>query len=84
MKIVKTTFKELEELGCQSVTDYCRLMMNQSVLFANASVEVYRGDMLCLTVSSVKEGAKIQPGITEWDKYDKRRNKGPVEPRTEV
>lgn len=59
MKTIKTTFDELEKLDCPSVTDYCRLLIKQSVLFADAKVEVYRGEMLCLTVNNVAEGTKL-------------------------
>lgn len=66
---LRITFKELEDLGCSSITDYCRLLMNQSVRFADASVEVYRGDMLCLTVTNIAEGAKLEPTGVGFAKY---------------
>lgn len=60
-KVVKTTWDEMESLGCEYAGAYCRLLMKQSVLFADARLEVYRGDMLCMTFSTIAENAKLRP-----------------------
>lgn len=59
-KVVKTTWDELEELGYASVTDYCRFLVKQGKKLPDR-IEVYRGDMLCITVPDVAEAAKIEP-----------------------
>lgn len=85
--MIKVTFKELEDMKFASVTDYCRMLMEEGYE-ANTIVEVYRGDMLCLTVSSIKEGAKLEPAdvgfrnhrLDKYKKVDQKLSK----PRTEV
>lgn len=60
---MKITFKELEEMWFESVTDYCRYLENNWYsgcdYGAETTIEVYRGEMLCLTVKSIEEGAKL-------------------------
>lgn len=53
---MKITFKDLEEADCESVTDYCRLLIKQGS--SKKTLEVYRGEMLCLTVD-VREASKL-------------------------
>lgn len=73
-KTITTTFDQLEKEGHSSVTDYCRWLMKLNAeRYENMAVEVYRGEMLCLITSSVKEGAEIEPNGTGWRKYVPRK-----------
>lgn len=76
--VLKITFYELEKMKHESVTDYCRALMNEG-LDPKTSIEVYREDMLCLTVKSIEEGSKIMPNNCQWTKYNKTRRKGGLE-----
>lgn len=79
---MKITFNDLERWGYDSVTDYCRHLVEyapESGQDLKESVEVYRGEMLCLTVRSIEEGAKLQPSSRGFVKYNptpsvRRRN----------
>jgi hypothetical protein len=80
MGTLKITFAQLEKMGFESVTDYCRALMKEPDpygVFPETKIEVYRGDMLCLTVSSVEYGATQEPRSDGWQKYTgKRHSKG--------
>lgn len=86
-KVVKTDWDELEALGYVSVTDYCRELIKLKKPLPDR-IEIYRGEMLCMTVTDVAEAAKIMPTNTGFKKYDstKRRSgvKGSLQPRGEV
>lgn len=83
--IVRLTFEDLETMSYPSVTDYCRYLEEHLDIYASVTtVEVYRGEMLCLTVKDIKKAATLQPVNCRWMKYDKRRNKGSVEARTAI
>lgn len=72
--VIKITFDLLEAEGCESVTDYCRKIIEEDEWdYTDSTIEVYRGDMLCLTVTDIHEAAKLEPGITNWRPY---RGKG--------
>jgi len=62
---MKITVEFLEEQGMDSVTDYCRYLMEHwdypCPYHPDEKIEVYRGDMLCYTVSSIKWGASMKP-----------------------
>jgi hypothetical protein len=64
---VKLTFEELEKMGYPSVTDYCRVLVNSGT--SEGTIEVYRGEMLCLTVTDIGEAAKIEPSSSGWRMY---------------
>lgn len=69
---MKITFDDLERWGYDSVTDYCRHLVEyapESGQDLKDKIEVYRGDMLCLTVQSIEEGAKLEPTGTRFAKY---------------
>jgi len=72
---MKITFNWLEENDYASVTDYCRELVrfhkNDPDYLKNEAIEVYRGDMLCLTVSDIEKAATIMPHNNRWAKYDK-------------
>lgn len=80
--MIKITFDELEKGKWPSVTDYCRYLV--SINSAAETVEVYRGDMLCLIVTDIKKAATLQPTGTDWIKYQppesRRPNKASPEP----
>lgn len=78
---MKITFDWLEANKYPSVTDYCRDLVDAKSPVE--TLEVYRGEMLCLTVD-VKRAAKLMPSNCRWIKYDKRRNRDAVEPQGEV
>lgn len=74
---MKITFKDLEDKNCESVTDYCRLLISENKEdYSNQTIEVYRGDMLCLTVTDIIAASKIMPQNCRWVRYSPRkRNK---------
>lgn len=72
---IKTNWKWLEDNGYPSVTDFCRYAVGSGVYPLNTSVEVYRGEMLCLTVSSLEYGAKYMPTGIGFEKYDKTKRR---------
>ncbi len=59
--VLKITWDELETLGCPSVTDYCRVLVKDKKTPLPDRIEVYRRDMLCLTVNDVKAASELQP-----------------------
>lgn len=72
MSEITITFDELERQKHSSVTDYCRFLMELNPeRYQDMSVAVYRGKMKCLTVSSVKYGASVEPdvGNARWRLY---------------
>lgn len=63
MKIIKIQFKDLwdkrtEPKNHSSVLDYCRKLVKEGNA-QRTKLEVYRGDILCLTVKSVIKGARL-------------------------
>jgi hypothetical protein len=64
---MKLTFDELEKMGYPSVTDYCRVLVASGT--PEGILEIYRGDMLCLTVNNIPEAAKIMPTSSGWKVY---------------
>lgn len=68
----KITFDYLTENNYPSVTDYCRDLIKKDA-FPDV-VEVYRGDMLCLT-ADVRKAAKLAPTGTGWETYRENKNK---------
>lgn len=88
---VKITFDDLERWGYPSVTDYCRHLVAyapESGQDLKDKIEIYRGDMLCLTVTDIVEAAKIMPTDRGFKKYDptKRgaRRKASLQPQGDV
>lgn len=76
--IVTTTFEDLKRMGHPSVTDYCReLMQLNPERYAEMSVEIRRGETVCLTVRSVKEGSELEPDPSYgFRRYRKDRRRG--------
>lgn len=74
MKTIKIQFNELwnkrtEPKNHSPVLDYCRKLVKEGNV-QRTKLEVYRGDVLCLTVKSIIKGAKLD--IIENEK------KGPI------
>lgn len=79
-KVIQLSFDTLhDELGYASVTDYCRDLVKTRDNLDGVRIELFRGEMLCLTVNDIKYAATMQPTGRGWTKYDKRRNRGSVE-----
>lgn len=78
---IKISFKDLEDSNCQSVTDYCRLLVSENFVDLDQTLEVYRGDMLCLIVNNIKQAAELYP---EGATFRKWRPRDRAEPRTFV
>lgn len=76
---MKITFDWLEEHKYPSVTDLCRELVREGD--ADGIIEVYRNDMLCLTVTDIKAAATIMSKDGRWSKFDKTRRKAFREPR---
>lgn len=64
-KVIKTDWDELEKLGYVSVTDYCRHLVKQGDKLPDR-IEVYRGEMLCITVTDVAVAATLEPTGLGW------------------
>lgn len=78
---MKITFDWLEEHDFASVTDYCRALVrfhkNDPEFLKNKTVEVYRGEMLCLTVKDINAAARLEPTSSGWGKHTgKRKSNG--------
>lgn len=69
---MKITFNELEDRGFDSVTDYCRELMKDPGPWLGDKIEVYRGEMLCLTVTDIPAAARLEPRSTGGFKLYKR------------
>lgn len=70
MRTINISFNELEEMGYESVTDYCRfLVKTDRDLTDETEIHVYRDTMRCLTVNNIKEAAKLYPTGTGWRTY---------------
>lgn len=86
-EVVKTTWDELESLGYASVTDYCRFLVKQGKKLPDR-IEVYRGEMLCMTVTDVTEAAKLEPASVGFKKYTEglglKARRSVAKPRGEV
>ena len=63
---MRIDFKYLEDNSYASVTDYCRVLVKNKNY--DKTLEVYRGEMLCLTVD-VEKAAKLEPTDTGWTLY---------------
>lgn len=70
--VTKMTWDELEALGYTSVTDYCRFLIKGKKEIPDR-IEVYRGEMLCISVNNVKLAATLEPTGRGWQKYTGRR-----------
>lgn len=71
---MKITFKDLEDANCPSVTDYCRLLVSENLRdYSGETIEVYRGEMKCLTVDNIYIAAELEPTGTVWRKVRPRR-----------
>lgn len=85
--VLKTTWDELKEKGFPSVTDYCRFLIKQGTELPNR-IEVYRGDMLCMTVTDVSEVAKLEPNGVDFVKYTEgsglKARRSLAKPRTAI
>lgn len=96
-EVLKITWDELETMGYASVTDYCRYLVSEYELYQMGGgpgklkevrlpdrIEIYRGEMLCMTVTDVVEAAKLEPADGGFVKYRppqvKRRNAGVPKP----
>lgn len=81
-KVIETTFTALEKDNYASVTDFCRYLVSTGGKFEGIKIHVYREEMLCLIVNDIYKAAEMQSSDSGWTKYDKRRLKASVEPRT--
>lgn len=71
---MKITFKDLEDSNCPSVTDYCRLLLSENLRdYTGEIIEVYRGEMLCLTITDITAAATLEPTGEGWRKVRHRR-----------
>lgn len=86
MTALKVTFDELKEMGFVGVTDYCRYLVEHDyhIYGPHNTIEVYRGDRLCLKVNNIAKAAEIMAKDSHWIKYDKTRRKATQEPLGEV
>lgn len=66
---MRITFKDLEDSNCVGVTDYCRLLVSENKEDLNQTIEVYRGDMLCLIVKDIKKAATLEADGCKWRTY---------------
>ncbi len=74
--VLKMDFKDLEEQGYASITDYCRFLVKEGKELPGR-IEIYRGEMLCLSVNNVKIAATLEPTGSGFKKYtDSRQSKG--------
>lgn len=80
MKYV-TSFEALKEAEMESVTDFCRWLIEKDLEVEDSLVEVYRGEMLCLIVNDIRAAAEVEPEGTRWRKYRPEKR---GEPRTDV
>lgn len=81
--VEKITFEDLEKAGYASVTDYCRYLVKKEKDIPDR-IEIYRGEMLCLSVNNVSLAATIEPTSSGWKKYtDSRQSKGRGEVKNE-
>lgn len=67
---MRIDFKYLEDQRYDSVTDYCRVLVEGEY---PETLEVYRGDMLCLTVR-VLAASKLAPSTVGFRKWYPRKN----------
>jgi len=72
--VLKTTWDELEAEGYPSVTDYCRVLVKDKAKLPDR-IEIYRGDMLCMTVTDVTEAAQLEPHGTVFRKFQEKKKK---------
>ncbi len=56
---MRSSIKELESLGYKSATDYCRDLIAEGTVDPKEPLEVWRGEIISYTISSIEEGAKI-------------------------
>jgi hypothetical protein len=80
---MKIQVSELERMGYDSVTDYCRYLMEvwdyPCPWTPDEPIEVYRGEVLVLTGSSIRYCSTIEPNDVGFRKYRKHRRKGVAE-----
>src|SRR6185436_17052378 len=67
--VEKFEWKDLEEAGYASVTDYCRYLVANHPTDLPNRLEIYRGEMLCMTVTDVTIAATLEPSSDGWTKY---------------
>ena len=86
--IEKVTWKDLEESGYASVTDYCRYLIKNHPEDLPSRIEIYRGEMLCMTVTDVTLAAKLEPATYGFQKYVEgsglKPRRGTAKPRGRV
>lgn len=78
---MRITFDWLEAEGYPSVTDFCRDLVKDHQDEEITSIEVYRGDMLCLTVTDIRKAATLQPTDNGWRIVKKDRARRVAQPR---
>lgn len=71
--VLKMDFKDLEEKGYSSVTDYCRMLVKDKKKPLPDRIEVYRDEKLCLSVNDVRLAAELEPTGSGWRKHASRR-----------
>lgn len=84
--IEKTTWDELASLGYASVTDYCRFLVKEGKKLPDR-IEIYRGDMLCMTIPNVAATALVEPEGSTWRQHRPTRlskGRGRVKTSTEL
>lgn len=55
--MITTTFKEMEEAGCESLHPYCRKLIKEGA-DPSESMEIYRGTTKSISVPNIGEAAK--------------------------
>lgn len=76
--VLKMDWKDLEKMGYDSVTDYCRYLVEADPENLPGRIEMYRGEMLCLSVFDVKEASELEPrGRGGFQKYRQKGRKAP-------
>lgn len=67
--VLKLTFEEINQLGFEELTDYCRSLMEAGCYSPSTRVELYRGDTLCLVAKRIDEAAKVKVDGIYFKKY---------------
>jgi hypothetical protein len=75
--VEKIEAKDLEKAGYVSITDYCRYLVDNHPEDLPSRIEIYRGEMLCITVPNVSVAAELEPaGVGFRQHRPERLSKG--------
>lgn len=75
-KTIEITFDALKNWCYPSVTDYCRMLVEDGVDYTGWKIHVYRGEVLCLIVNNIYDAAKLMPTSDGFSKYKPFPNRG--------